>query len=206
MKVLVLAPHTDDGELGCGGTIARFLEEGKDVYYAAFSTCEKSVPEGFPKDILTKEVKEATGLLGIKSENLFILDFEVRIFPQQRQEILDEMIKLRQKLNPDLVLIPSPKDVHQDHNTIAVEAIRAFKKSNILGYEVPWNDLSIENNFFIGLEEKHIQKKIDALKAYKSQYGRSYVTEEFIKSLSIVRGVQSKNKYAETFEMIRWYI
>ena len=206
MKVLVLAPHTDDGELGCGGTIARFLEEGKEVFYVAFSTCEKSVPEGFPKDILTKEVKEATTQLGIKSENLFIMDFEVRIFPQQRQEILDVMIKLRQKLNPDLVLIPSPKDVHQDHKTIADEAIRAFKKSNILGYEVPWNDLSIENNFFVGLEEKHINKKIEALKAYKSQYGRSYVTDDFIRSLSIVRGVQSKSKYAETFEMIRWYV
>lgn len=65
-KVLVLAPHTDDGELGCGGTIHRLIQLGKEVHYVAFSTCEESVPEGFPKDILTKEVKAATASLGIK--------------------------------------------------------------------------------------------------------------------------------------------
>ena len=50
-NILVLAPHTDDGELGVGGTISRFIEEGANVYYAAFSTAEQSVPEGFEKDI-----------------------------------------------------------------------------------------------------------------------------------------------------------
>ncbi len=44
-KILVLAPHTDDGELGCGGTIVRLIDEGQDVYYVAFSICEESVPE-----------------------------------------------------------------------------------------------------------------------------------------------------------------
>ena len=50
-NVLVLAPHTDDGELGCGGFIAKLIELGSKVTYAAFSTAEESVPEGFPKDI-----------------------------------------------------------------------------------------------------------------------------------------------------------
>jgi LmbE family N-acetylglucosaminyl deacetylase len=51
-NVLVLAPHTDDGELGAGGTIAKLIENGANVYYAAFSTAEASVPDGMPKDIL----------------------------------------------------------------------------------------------------------------------------------------------------------
>ena len=55
-KILILAPHTDDGELGCGGSIARFIEEGKDVYYVAFSTAEESVEHGLPKNILEIEV------------------------------------------------------------------------------------------------------------------------------------------------------
>ena len=54
-NILVLAPHTDDGEFGCGGSIAKFLEDGDNVYYIAFSTAKKSVPEGLPQDILEKE-------------------------------------------------------------------------------------------------------------------------------------------------------
>ena len=68
--VLVLGPHTDDGEFGCGATIARFIEEGKDVHYITFSACEESVPEEFDKEILLKEVKTASSILGIKKENL----------------------------------------------------------------------------------------------------------------------------------------
>ena len=71
-NILVLAPHTDDGELGCGGTIAKFIEEGAEVYYAAFSTAEESVPEGLPKDILKTKVRKATSVLGIPSNNLFV--------------------------------------------------------------------------------------------------------------------------------------
>ena len=75
-KILVLAPHTDDGELGAGGTISRLIENGSDVYYAAFSTAEESVPNHLPKNILKTEVKEATKELGIKNENLIIFNYK----------------------------------------------------------------------------------------------------------------------------------
>ena len=87
-KVLVLAPHTDDGELGAGGTIAKLIESQSTVFYAAFSTAEQSVPDGFPKDILKTEVKNATLKLGIKPENLLIYNYEVRKLNYVRQEIL----------------------------------------------------------------------------------------------------------------------
>ena len=64
-RVLVLAPHTDDGEFGCGGTIARLLDGGADVRYVAFSIATKSLPEGFPPDTLAKEVRAATAAIGI---------------------------------------------------------------------------------------------------------------------------------------------
>ena len=67
-NILVLAPHTDDGELGLGGTISKLIELGKKVTYVAFSTAQQSVPEGFPKDILKTEVKKATAQLGISPE------------------------------------------------------------------------------------------------------------------------------------------
>ena len=77
--VLVLAPHTDDGEFGCGGTISKLISEGKEVHYVAFSSCEKSVPKQFPKDILITEVKAATKKLGIREENLSILKYDVSV-------------------------------------------------------------------------------------------------------------------------------
>ena len=70
--ILLLSPHTDDAELGCGATISKLVRQGKTVYYAAFSACEQSVLDDVPKDILIHEVKEATAALGIKPENLFL--------------------------------------------------------------------------------------------------------------------------------------
>jgi len=203
-RVLILAPHTDDGELGCGGTIARFVEEGKEVYYAAFSVAEKSVPEGFPKNILETEVRKAMKILGVSESNLLIYKYEVRTFSYHRQEILEDIISLRKELQPDLVFIPSPNDLHQDHKVIAEEGIRAFKKSTILGYEMPWNNISFNTISFIPLEERHIKKKIDALRCYETQRYRSYLNEDFIRSLARTRGTQIEVEYAEAFEVIRW--
>ena len=141
-KILILAPHTDDGELGCGATISKFIKEKKEVFYIAFSIAEESVPSGFPKNILENEVKKATKVLGIKSENLIINKFKVRNFPKYRQEILEEMVVLNKKINPDLVIMPSSFDIHQDHKTIYEEGLRAFKNTSILGYEFMWNNFS----------------------------------------------------------------
>jgi LmbE family N-acetylglucosaminyl deacetylase len=206
-KILVLAPHTDDGELGCGGTIARFIEEEKTVYYIAFSSAEKSVPKCFPKDILRKEVKKATNVLGVLSKNLILFDYPVREFPRYRQEILEDMVKLKKKIRPDLVLLPSSFDTHQDHQVISQEGFRAFKAVSMLGYEIPYNNLTFNTNSFVLLHKKHIEKKIKAMQYYKSQSQRTWVSKEFIKSLAITRGRQIKtNLYAESFELIRWII
>lgn len=205
-KVLILAPHTDDGELGCGGTIAQYIDQGKDVYYVAFSICSKSLPEGWAPDTLAKEVKEATKVLGIKPENLILFDFDVRLFPQFRQEILEEMIKLKKKINPEIVYVPSLNDIHQDHSVISQEGLRAFKNVSILGYEMPWNNVSFNTCAFNILDEKYIQKKIDCLKMYETQKHRTYLNENFIRSLATTRGVQIGSPYAEAFEVIRWIL
>ena len=168
-NILVLAPHTDDVEFGCGGTIARFANEGKDVWYVAFSAAEKSVPDEFPKDILRKEVTEATEILGVTKERRIILSYPVREFPLHRQELLDEMIELGECIKPDIVFLPSTYDTHQDHQTIVQEGFRAFKKTTMLGYEVPWNNLTFSTQTFVFLKEEHINKKTEALKCYRSQ-------------------------------------
>lgn len=203
-KVLILAPHTDDGEFGCGGSISRFIQEDKVIYYAAFSTAEESVPEPWPKDILKTEVREATKRLGIPLENTLIYNFKVRELSYHRQEILEEMVKLKNDIGPDLVFLPSSNDVHQDHSTISIEGIRAFKNTSILGYEIPWNNIEFKTEAFVILSEENIKIKLYALDAYNSQKSKNYATEEFIRSLAKMRGIQIGSNYAEAFEVIRW--
>ena len=205
-KALVLAPHTDDGELGCGGTISYLISQGVEVYYAAFSACEQSVLPQFPKDLLVSEVKKATRVLGISKENLKLYKYEVRTFGYNRQRILDDILQLKKEIQPDLVFIPSLNDIHQDHATIALESARAFKFSSILSYELPWNNFNFANTCFIRLSERDLSIKINALKMYKSQQHRSYFKDEFIRSLAITRGVQIGVEFAEVFEVIRWII
>lgn len=205
-NILVLAPHTDDGELGLGGAISYFIEQGANVVYCAFSTAEKSVPDGFPKDILKTEVIEATSKLGIKKENVLIFNYEVRKLNYVRQEVLEDLIKIRRENNYDLVFIPSIHDIHQDHSTIATEGVRAFKNTTILGYELIWNNLTFNTQCFVKLERRHVECKVNALKAYKSQGFRDYLSEEFVFSLAKARGVQVGCEYAEAFEVVRLFI
>lgn len=202
--VLVLAPHTDDGEFGCGGTIHKLCEQGREVYYAAFSACKQSVSPAFPDDILIQEVKAATKILGIPPERLLLFDYEVRTFNYHRQSILDQLIQLREKIKPELVFMPSLNDIHQDHKTIAEEGLRAFKFGSILCYEMPWNNLNFHTSGFVTLSDLDLQKKIEALQVYRSQAHRPYANEEFVRSLARTRGVQIHTRYAETFEVLRY--
>lgn len=203
--VLVLAPHTDDAELGCGASIARFVEEGSNVFVVTFSSAEESLPVVAPKDLLKQEFYKAIPLLGVKKENTVVYDYQVRRLSYFRQEVLEEMIKLKKQIQPDMVLLPSGQDVHQDHQVIYMEGLRAFKDNTILGYELPWNHVTFSTQAFIVVEEHHLDKKYLALNEYKSQMEleRPYFTRDFIFGLARVRGTQIKEKYAEAFEVIR---
>ena len=149
-RALVLAPHTDDGEFGCGGTMARLVEAGIDVRYVAFSIATKSLPEGFPPDTLAREVRGATAEIGIPEDNLIVQDFEVRAFPDHRQAILELLIALWEEWPPDAVFMPSLRDIHQDHQVIAQEGLRAFKRTTVLGYEIPWNNFNFDHQAYVG--------------------------------------------------------
>jgi N-acetylglucosamine malate deacetylase 1 len=202
-KILVLAPHTDDGELGCGGTIARFCAEGKQVFYAAFCLCSRSVPENLPGNTLENECKKATAALGIAPADLILFNYEVRELPASRQKILEELLELNKQINPDMVLLPAASDVHQDHQVIHQEGMRAFKNTTFAGYELPWNNYSFRTNFFMKLSKADLDKKVMALKAYQSQAHRNYMQEDFIRSLAKVRGVQCNSEHAEAFEIYK---
>lgn len=200
-NILVLAPHTDDGELGCGASIAKYIAEGKKVTYLAVSTCSQSLPENLPEDSLSVECKSATKILGIQETILF--DFEVRKLLFYRQEILEELIKLSNQLKPETVFLPAEHDVHQDHQVIYAEGLRAFKNCNVLGYELPWNNFRFQPTYFEKISEQDLAAKQNALHQYKSQAGRKYMSDEFIRSLAIVRGIQANSPLAEAFEIYR---
>lgn len=204
-RILILSPHTDDAELGCGGSICKFLQQGHEIYWMVFSTCEESLPKNLPSDTLERECEDVLNCLNIRQADIHHLP--VRRFSEYRQDILDSLIKIRDKFNPTLVIGPSVNDLHQDHIVIANEMVRAFKGSaSILSYELPWNHLIFETQFFVKLSSEQIEKKIELLKFYKSQNARIYFSEYFTKGLALVRGAQVNNQYAESFEVIRCII
>jgi len=117
---------------------------------------------------------------------------------------LEDMVRFSRDINPSIVLMPSINDIHQDHHTIASEAMRAFKKTSILGYELQWNNFFFRNQMFFVLEEHHVEKKILATKCYESQKSRDYLNEDYIRGVMYAHGVQIGVKYAEVFENDRW--
>ena len=196
-KVLVLSPHTDDGELGAGGTIAKLVEQGSQVTYFAFSA---------PRTQLKNECKKSLRVLGITDFQFY--DFKARHFPELRQQILEVLYRYNKKNRVDLVFTPSTNDLHQDHQTITNEALRSFKSSTILGYELPWNHIVFRENCFVALTESHVEKKIEALWNYQSQIEqeRKYFDKEYLRSLLRANGLKIGVQFAETFEAIKFVL
>jgi LmbE family N-acetylglucosaminyl deacetylase len=202
-RALVLAPHTDDGEFGCGGTMARLVEAGCDVRYVAFSIATRSLPDGFAPDTLAREVREATAELGVPDGNLTVHDFDVRTFPERRQDILELLVEAWEELRPDVVFQPSLHDVHQDHQTVAQEGLRAFKRTTILGYEIPWNNFDFAYGAYVALEQRHVERKVAAVQRYASQQHRRYANADYVWNLARVHGTNVNRDFAEVFQVYR---
>jgi len=204
-RALVICAHTDD-EQGCAGLIQRMVEQGTHVRYLALSRCEESVPPGYPVDTLEVECRNATFVLGIQANDVEIKRYRVRYFPEFRQSILEDFVQINREFKPDLVLVPSSTDAHQDHATVYQEGFRAFKHISILGYEMPQNLNSFNNTAFVKLSESHLEQKSRAMMKYESQKFRNYMNYDFFRGLAVVRGSQCNAQYAEAFEVIRLII
>ena len=202
-RVLVLAPHTDDGEFGCGGTMARLVEANAEVRYVAFSIATRSLPEAFPPDALAREVREATVEIGLPETALTVHNFDVRTFPAHRQEILELLVGLWEEWQPEVVFQPSLNDVHQDHQVVAAEGLRAFKRTTVLAYEIPWNSFGFSYQAYVALEERHVERKIAALGRYESQQHRRYINPEYIRNVARTHGVNVNRDFAEVFQVYR---
>jgi len=201
--VLALSPHTDDMEFGCSATLHRLLQQGASIHTAVFSLCEESVPDGLAKDVLLTEMQAAAEALGIPSKNVHVFRYPVRRFTEHRQDILEDMVTLRKNISPDLVFTPTTKDVHQDHQVISRESVRAFRYQSMLGYELPWNNLTFDAQAVIEISEENLTKKFAAVACYKSQSFRHYFNPELFRSQATLRGLQNKSALSEAFEVIR---
>jgi len=203
--LLVLAPHTDDAELGCGGAIARFLENGIEIHVVAFSTAEESLPDGAANGTLRREFRRAMAAMNVPADHLIVHGYPVRHLSYHRQEVLEALVLLRREIRPAAIFLPASSDLHQDHQVVHIEGLRAFKDITVWGYELPWNHVRFSANAFVTLERRHLEKKWSALQAYESQLelGRPYFSWEFVEGLAIVRGTQVQARYAEAFEVVR---
>jgi len=207
-RVLVISAHTDDMELGAGGTIRKMIESGVKVTSLVFSDCRKSVDTSkFPIDILETECKAAAAHLGIK--DLTILQTPVREFPAYRQDILEKIYEVRKETDPNLVVSTWHGDLHQDHRTVAEETRRAFMKTDtaILSYEVPGNCPGFTPQVYVPITEEEVATKIEMLQRYKSQVERrGYFEINAIKSLMGYQGNHVGYPYAEAFVQERGFV
>ena len=201
MNVLLVAPHSDDVEIGCGGTVAKFIEENHNILWVVCTTAKES----------STEHKEVIRKIGLDEENCLSLGFKMKQLPEHRREVLDFLINIKFTFKPDLVIGPSLNDCHQDHHVVAKEMMRAFKTtSSIICYEIPSNNIKFDTQLFIRLEKRHVEKKVDMTKKFKSQLALPHralkLSEEFIRGLMAVRGTQVDVRYAEAFEVLRWML
>lgn len=194
MKILSISPHTDDSEIGCGGTLHKYRRHGVDVRVISLSHM-------FNDRDLIAEFTAALKLLDVRDHQVY--DFSARNFTIQRQEILDALIGENKTYKPDIVLIPMKTDTHQDHKVVVDEAQRAFKYTTLISYELPWNTQSSDLNLFNSINIRDLQAKTAAFLEYKSQTNRAYYDKTFFHSLARVRGIQGGYMYAEAFNIIR---
>jgi LmbE family N-acetylglucosaminyl deacetylase len=196
-KVLCLGAHSDDIEIGCGGTILRLLEE-----HPAAEVCWVVLGATGPRK---KEAIESANRFLAAAQNKEVITREFRdgYFPHMWAEIKDFFEELKKKNQPDLILTHYRADLHQDHRLVSELTWNTFRNHLILEYEIVKydGDLGVPN-FFVQLAEPIARKKIETiLDCFKSQKDKSWFTEDTFSSILRLRGVESNSpgKYAEAF-------
>ena len=192
-NILTLAAHTDDVEIGCGASLYKFNDA--NIKVIAFSLA--------PGEGVEDEFDESMELLCADYD---LHKMQIRELSYSRQEILDVLYKEAKNTKYDLIFCPSSFDTHQDHAVIRDECFRAFKKTTVLGYEMPWNNRTFDSDVFIEVDEDQLNKKVEHFKCYKSQVNIQSFTKEYIYSMAKYRGYQVGLEYAEAFETIRMLI
>lgn len=205
-SILAIGAHPDDVELGLGASLHRFTESAVHVRVVILSSAAQSLPVGLKEQDILRESRNSLANLGVSGGNIDNYDFPVRRFTSHRQEILELLFSLDQKYEPDLVFCPSLSDTHQDHEVVARESERAFRKRSILGYELPWNNRGFVPTVSISVSQKDLESKERALACYSSQRAKRYFEPGILSSLARLRASVAGVEFAESFDVIRMVI
>jgi LmbE family N-acetylglucosaminyl deacetylase len=196
--ICCIGAHPDDIELGCGALIADIVDQ-TNVICVTLSDNQKN-PD---LSNLVDEYYASMDILGVKRENALLYDFTTRRFPAARQEILEVMLELKRKYHPEVVLVHTSQDIHQDHKTVTEEALRAFRGTTVLGFDVLRSSYGFFPDFLVQVSEEAVNKKIQALQAYKTYTDKYYFDENIIHATAIRHGALAERPFAEGFDILR---
>ncbi|MCE9647478.1 MAG: PIG-L family deacetylase [Chloroflexi bacterium] len=197
-KVLFLGAHPDDIELGCGALLHHIVNRA-DVLCVTLSDNQKNPDLKKVKD----EHIRSMNILGVPDSKIVLGPFQTRIFPGSRQEILEYFLKIRREYQPDLIFTHSRQDVHQDHNTMTDEALRAFRGITVLGFDVVRSSYGFFPHFLVQVTEEDVNKKIEALAEYETYRDRYYFNSELTRSIMVRHGALAECPFAEGFDILR---
>lgn len=210
-KVVAIGAHPDDIELGCGGTIALLIEDNVEIYYLILSLRGSN----------EEEVYSAAKSMNIPKSNVILPNLPnegIERLSEQGGKIRSIFDQIRDEICPNLVIGPSPRDTHQDHKAAGEEMFRIFRPLSssenleppicaVLSYELIRQNIFFSPNFYIQLDQRHIDKKIETQMEFKSQIGkRIYFKPEITINLARMRGIQVGVKYAEAYEASRFIV
>ena len=196
-NVLCMGAHSDDIEIGCGGTVLRLLEEYREinVYWVVFAANAER----------RKEAEKSANLFLAKAsrKEIIVKSFRESFFPYNGDKIKEYFESLKKEFNPDIVFAHYRHDLHQDHRLISELTWNTFRNHLILEYEIPKFDGDLGSpNFFVHLEESICNKKTKfILEGFKTQLENHWFMEDTFKSIMRLRGMESNapEKYAEAF-------
>ena len=197
-SLLFLGAHPDDIELGCGALIAE-IAGVTDIHCYTFSDNQQN-PE--LKDLVA-EYAASMQALGLKDGQFELGSFQTRRFPEHRQEVLEQMLALRRQYQPQIVFVHTAKDVHQDHGTLTQEAIRAFRGTTVLGYDVLRSSYGFFPDFLVEVSGQAVENKLLALSQYKTYSNKYYFSSEILRATAIRHGALAERPFAEGFDLIR---
>lgn len=197
LRVLCLGSHSDDIEIGCGGTILKIIENHRRAvfYWVVFSSDGKRKREA--------ERSANNFLSGVKEKTILIEDFKDGFFPYVGGEIKEYFEKLKQEFKPNLIFTHHRLDLHQDHRLISDLTWNTFRDHLILEYEIPKYDGDLGcPNLFVYLKEAICEQKVNyVLNFFRSQRNNQWFNRQTFQSLMRLRGIESNSphKYAEAF-------
>jgi len=196
--VLFLGAHPDDIELGCGGLLANI--SGKTDVLCATLSDNQDNPE--LKAIVGQHYR-SMNVLGVPRDQVILEHFETRNFPRDRQAILEYLYDLGRRHKPDIVFVHTQADIHQDHAVVTMEALRAFRGTTVLGYDVLRSSYGFFPHFLVEITGEDVERKIKALAEYTVYSDKYYFDPETIRATSIRHGALAEREFAEGFDILR---